>query len=115
MPFTTNYFRREKKVRTRRVRRMMAKKVKTKREKRKKARERVTNKPSPCFNLDCTERGEFFSRLDNFQYGSYYLLRLIAFVKQTLLLCHTIICETFLISPMFVDNSIQLLASLQTA
>ena len=94
---------------------MMAKKVKTKREKRKKARERVTNKPSPCFNLDCTERGEFFSRLDNFQYGSYYLLRLIAFVKQTLLLCHTIICETFLISPMFVDNSIQLLASLQTA
>ena len=50
---------------------MMAKKVKTRREKRRKARVRVTNKPSQCFNLDCTERGEFFSRLDNYQYSSY--------------------------------------------
>ncbi len=58
-------------MRTKRARRMTAKKVKTRREKRRKARVRVTNKPSQCFNLDCTERGEFFSRLDNYQYSSY--------------------------------------------
>merc|ERR1719339_142522 len=101
---------REKKVRTRRERKMTAKKVKMKRAKRvKKRRARVTNKPSQCFNLDCTERGELFSRLDNYQYSS------VAFVKQTLFLFNQITCETFLISPIFVDNSIQLQASLQTA
>ena len=68
---TSCHCRREKRVRTRRERRMMAKKVKTKRAKRvKKRRARVTNKPSQCFNLDCTERGELFSRLDNYQYSS---------------------------------------------
>lgn len=53
--------RREKRVRTKRERRMTARKEKTRREKRRKARVRVTNKPSQCFNLDCTERGELFS------------------------------------------------------
>ena len=70
MPASFNY-RREKRVRTKRARRMTVKKVKTRREKRRKARVRVTNKPSQCFNLDCTESGEFFSRLDNYQYSSY--------------------------------------------
>ena len=69
---TSSHCRREKRVKTRRERRMMAKKVKTKRAKRvKRRRARVTNKPSQCFNLDCTERGELFSRLDNYQYSSY--------------------------------------------
>ena len=48
-------------MRTKRERRMTARKEKTRREKRRKARVRVTNKPSQCFILDCTERGELFS------------------------------------------------------
>merc|ERR1712012_1070148 len=101
-----------KRVKTRRERRMMARKVKTKRVKRvKRRRARVTNKPSQCFNLDCTERGELFSRLDNYQYSSYKHPRKLHLLNKHSSSSNQITCETFLISPIFVDNSIQLPAS----